>query len=161
MILSVTKMILIYLNYRLWSIKLKDIYGEVLDTLVLDRNLDVFDMYRLFLFLWMFELISELKILQKFNPKKWYSQHEFHNIVNKIQTQKGAIMIHDCIYQFLRLFYHSRFKPQQLEMTTTQFLVPVFDLVLVLPLIMRLFKDFSRFSNATKMKIQSKPEING
>ena len=69
-------------------------------------------------------------------------------------------MIHDCIYQFLRLFYHSRFKPQQLEMTTTQFLVPVFDLVLVLPLIMRLFKDFSRFSNATKMKIQSKPEIN-
>ena len=38
--------------------KLTDIYGEVLDTLVLDRNLDVFDMYRLFLFLWMFELIS-------------------------------------------------------------------------------------------------------
>ena len=70
-------------------------------------------------------------------------------------------MIHDCIYQFLRLFYHSRFKPQQLEMTTTQLLVPVFDLVLVLPLILRLFKDFSRFSNATKMKIQSKPEING
>ena len=51
MILSVTKMILIYLNYRLWSVKLKDIYGEVLDTLVFDRNLDVFDMYRLFLFL--------------------------------------------------------------------------------------------------------------
>ena len=70
-------------------------------------------------------------------------------------------MIHDCIYQFLRLFYHSRFKPQQLEMTTTQFLVPVFDLILALPLIMRLFKDFSRFSNATKLKIQSKPEING
>ena len=38
--------------------KLTDIYGEVLDTLVLDRNLDVFDMYRLLLFLWMFELIS-------------------------------------------------------------------------------------------------------
>ena len=70
-------------------------------------------------------------------------------------------MIHDCIYQFLRLFYHSRFKPQQLEMTTTQFVAPVLDLVLVIPLIMRLFQDFSRFSNATKMKIQSKPEING
>ena len=38
MILSVTKMILIYLNYRLWSVKLKVIYGKVLDTLVLDRN---------------------------------------------------------------------------------------------------------------------------
>ena len=70
-------------------------------------------------------------------------------------------MIHDCIYQFLRIFYHSRFKPQQLEMTTTQFLVPVFDLILSLPLVMRLFKDFSRFSKATKMKIKSKPEING
>ena len=60
MVLSVTKMILIYLNYRLWSAKLKDIYGEVLDTLVFDRNLDVFDMYRLFLFLWMFEFIFKL-----------------------------------------------------------------------------------------------------
>ena len=38
LVLSVTKMILIYLNYRLWSVKLKDIYGEVLDTLVLDRH---------------------------------------------------------------------------------------------------------------------------
>ena len=36
------------------------------------------------------------------------------------QTQKGAFMIHDCIYQFLRIFYHSRFKPQQLEMTGTR-----------------------------------------
>ena len=70
-------------------------------------------------------------------------------------------MIHDCIYQFLRIFYHSRFKPQQLEMTMTQFLAPILDLVLVLPLIMRLFKDFWRFSNATRMRVQSKPEING
>ena len=50
-------MILIYLIYRLWSVKLKDIYGEVLDTLVFDTNLDVFDMYRLYLFLWMFEFM--------------------------------------------------------------------------------------------------------
>ena len=146
-------MILIYLNYRLWSVKLKDIYGEVLDTLAFNSNLDVFDMYRLFLFLWMFEFI--------FWTRKFSYSYEFFNIRTKIQTKKGAIMIHDCIYQFLRLFYHSRFKPQQLEMTTTQFVAPVLDLVLVLPLILRLFKDFSRFSNATKMKIQSKPEING
>ena len=51
MILSVTKMILIYLNYRFWSVKLRDIYAEVLNTLVFDMNLDIFDMYRLFLFL--------------------------------------------------------------------------------------------------------------
>ena len=69
-------------------------------------------------------------------------------------------MIHDCIYQFLRIFYHSRFKPQQLEMTATQLTAPVLDLVLTLPLIMRLFQEFLRFSNATKMKVQSKPEIN-
>ena len=50
-ILSVIKMILIYLNYRFWSVKLRDIYAEVLDTLVFDMNLDIFDMYRLFLFL--------------------------------------------------------------------------------------------------------------
>ena len=94
MILSVTKMILIYLNYRFWSVKWRVVYGKALDTLVLDRNrdsliwsvwssdfeqhvdstdhnfmrllvsnklsdslnrnLDVFDMHRLFLFLWMF-----------------------------------------------------------------------------------------------------------
>ena len=68
-------------------------------------------------------------------------------------------MIHDCIYQFLRLFYHSRFKPQQLEMTVSQMSAPVLDLVLVLPLIFRLYKDLSRFSNETKLKVQSKPEI--
>ena len=69
-------------------------------------------------------------------------------------------MIHDCIYQFLRIFYHSRFKPQQLEMTATQLLAPALDLILTLPLVTRLFQEFSRFSNATKMKVQSKPEIN-
>ena len=69
-------------------------------------------------------------------------------------------MIHDCIYQFLRIFYHSRFKPKQLEMTATQLLAPVLDLVLTLPLVSRLFQEVLRFSNATKMRIQSKPEIN-
>ena len=40
MILSVTKMILIYLNYRFWSVKWRFVYGKALDTLVLDRNRD-------------------------------------------------------------------------------------------------------------------------
>ena len=68
-------------------------------------------------------------------------------------------MIHDCIYQFLRIFYHSRFKPQQLEMTVTQFIAPVLDLVLTIPPVVRLLQEFSRFSNATKLRVQSKPEI--
>ena len=38
LILSLSKMILIYLNYRLWSIKLKVIYAKVLDTLFLERD---------------------------------------------------------------------------------------------------------------------------
>ena len=173
MILSVTKMILIYLNYRLWSVKLKVIYENVLDTLVfvgdgktpylkskglvlrlelcvfLDRHHNVFDMYRLLLFLWMCEFV--LKYLDIFVAK---------NIGITIHTRKGAIMIHDCIYQFLRIFYHSRFKPQQLEMTATQLIAPVLDLVLTLPAVLRLFQEFSLFSNATKMRVQSKPEIN-
>ena len=40
LILSVSKMILIYINYRLWLIKLKVIYAKVLDTLCLERNRD-------------------------------------------------------------------------------------------------------------------------
>ena len=72
-------MILIYLNYRIWSIQLKVIYGHVLDTLAFDRNgkhidltktfdiesfhfspnrnHNLFDIYRLLLFLGMFELV--------------------------------------------------------------------------------------------------------
>ena len=45
-------------------------------------------------------------------------------------------------------------------MTATQLLAPVLDLVLTLPPIMRLFKEFSQFSKAAKMRVQIKPEIN-
>ena len=37
-ILSISKMILIYLNYKLWLVKWKVIYTKILDTVVLDRN---------------------------------------------------------------------------------------------------------------------------
>ena len=74
---------------------------------------------------------------------------------------KGAIMLHDCIYQFLRLFYHSRFKPIQLKMTWAQFATPVIDVVLVLPLILRLVQNISGLTNETKMRWQSKSGING
>ena len=77
-ILSATKMILIYFNYRIWSVQLKVIYGNVLDTLTFDRigkhrliiqiinwfrfcfpdrNHNVFDMHRLLRFLGMFEFM--------------------------------------------------------------------------------------------------------
>ena len=78
----------------------------------------------------------------------------------KILTYLGAIMLHDCIYQFLRLFYHSRFKPPQLDMTMSQLATPVIDLVLVLPLILRLVQNFWRLSNDTKMKRKSKTGTN-
>ena len=38
MILSVTRMLLIYLNYRVWFIKQKVIYENLLGTLVFDRD---------------------------------------------------------------------------------------------------------------------------
>ena len=94
---------------------------------------------------------------------RWKFRKFFETFINfriMIKTQKGAIIIHDCIYQFVRIFYHSRFKPLQLEMTATQLLAPILDLVLTLPLIIRLFNEFSRFSNETKMRYQTKPEIN-
>ena len=38
LMLSISKMVLVYLNYRLWSVKLKVIYAKVLDTYALERN---------------------------------------------------------------------------------------------------------------------------
>ena len=74
---------------------------------------------------------------------------------------KGAIMLHDCIYQFLRLFYHSRFKPTQLKMTWAQFATPVIDTVLVVPKILTLARNISGFTNEARMRLKSKPGING
>ena len=45
-------------------------------------------------------------------------------------------------------------------MTLTQLSAPVLDLVLILPLMATLGKDFLRFSNKTKISAQSKPDIN-
>ena len=71
----------------------------------------------------------------------------------------GAIMLHDCIYQFVRLFYHSRFKPPQLQMTWAQFGTPVIDVVLVVPKIFKLAQNISRFTNEARMRLKSKPGI--
>ena len=57
-------------------------------------------------------------------------------------------MMHDCIYQFLRIFYHSRFKPRQLELTPTQLSAPIFDLVLVHVMTLRCISH-ARYYDAT------------
>ena len=69
-------------------------------------------------------------------------------------------MLHDCIYQFLRLFYHSRFKPPQLKMTWSQIATPVIDVVLVVPLILRLLQNILGFTNEARMRLKSKSGIN-
>ena len=72
---------------------------------------------------------------------------------------KVAIMLHNCAYQFVRIFYHSRFKPPQLEMTLSQFALPLFDAILVLPLLRKLFQNMSGFTKKAKMKLKSKSEV--
>ena len=47
------------------------IFANFMNSMTIDLNQDVFDLFRLFMFL-------------------------------------AAIVIHDCVYQFVRLFYHSR-----------------------------------------------------
>ena len=70
-ILSVTRVILIILNLQFWDRQWKEIVANFMNSITIDLNQDVFDLFRLFMFL-------------------------------------AAIVIHDCIYQFVRLFYHSR-----------------------------------------------------
>ena len=40
-----------------------------------------------------------------------------------------AILVHDCAYKFMKIFFFSRYKPAGLEMTTAQLIGPVFDTV--------------------------------
>ena len=70
-ILSVTRVILIILNLQFWYRQWKEIVANFMNSITIDLNQDVFDLFRLFMFL-------------------------------------AAIVIHDCVYQFVRLFYHSR-----------------------------------------------------
>ena len=55
---------------------------------------------------------------------------------NSDQTLRGmsiilTILMHDCVYKFLKIFYFSRFKPAGLQMTTAQLLQPILDVLLV------------------------------
>ena len=45
--------------------------------------------------------------------------------VNKTLATILAILIHDCIHKFLKLFYFSRYKPPGLQMTPIQILIPL------------------------------------
>ena len=62
------------------------------------------------------------------------------------QTLRGlsiilTILMHDCIYKFLKIFYFSRFKPAGLQMTTAQLMQPVFDILLVVVSFMSIVKE--------------------
>ena len=72
--LSIARVILIVLNLQFWYRQWKEIVANFMNSIIIELNSDLFDLYRLFMFL-------------------------------------AAIVIHDCVYQFVRLFYHSRYKP--------------------------------------------------
>ena len=62
----------------------------------------------------------------------------------KLLLLTAGVVMHDVIYQFLRIFYHSRFKPDNLQMTLAQWAMPIVDLVfLVGPLLqIKRFRNF-------------------
>ena len=47
----------------------------------------------------------------------------------KLLMLTTGVVFHDAIYQFIRIFYHSRFKPDNLQMTLVQWAMPVVDLI--------------------------------
>ena len=47
----------------------------------------------------------------------------------KLLMLTTGVVFHDAIYQFLRIFYHSRFKPDNLQMTLAQWAMPIVDLI--------------------------------
>ena len=54
----------------------------------------------------------------------------------KLLMLTAGVVFHDAVYQFLRIFYHSRFKPDNLQMTLVQWSMPIVDLTfLVGPLL--------------------------
>ena len=86
----------------------------------------------------------------------------------KLLMLTTGVVFHDAIYQFLRIFYHSRFKPDNLQMTLAQWAMPIVDLVfLVGPLLqikrLRLIicqKSFFIVKNfSSKIKSEVLPEI--
>ena len=50
----------------------------------------------------------------------------------KLLLLTAGVVMHDVIYQFLRIFYHSRFKPDNLQMTLAQWAMPITDLIFML-----------------------------
>jgi len=64
----------------------------------------------------------------------------------KLLLLTAGVVMHDVIYQFLRIFYHSRFKPDNLQMTLTQWAMPIADLIFLLGQILHI----KRFKILTK-----------
>ena len=53
-----------------------------------------------------------------------------------------TIVLHDCIYKFLRIFWFSRYKPAGLQMTSVQLIGPVIDILVVLLSLLVILKEF-------------------
>ena len=47
----------------------------------------------------------------------------------KLLMLTAGVVFHDAVYQLLRIFYHSRFKPDNLQMTLAQWVMPIVDLI--------------------------------
>ena len=52
-----------------------------------------------------------------------------------------TIVLHDCIYKFLRIFWFSRYKPAGLQMTSVQLIGPIIDIVVVVLGLLVIFKE--------------------
>ena len=53
-----------------------------------------------------------------------------------------TIVLHDCIYKFLRIFWFSRYKPAGLQMTSVQLVGPIFDILVVFLSLLIIVKEF-------------------
>ena len=62
-----------------------------------------------------------------------FDQIHFRRVcIWKLLLLTAGVVMHDVIYQFLRIFYHSRFKPDNLQMTLSQWAMPIVDLIFLL-----------------------------
>ena len=57
----------------------------------------------------------------------------YHKITYwKLVSLSTGLLLHDLLYQLLRIFYISRFKPDNLQMTLSQWAMPIFDVVFLI-----------------------------
>lgn len=73
----------------------------------------------------------------------------------RLLTFTSAVILHDAIYQFLRIFYYSRFKPPSLSITPAQFAMPLIEVILVLGPILTIVTQFKAIISSERLKNSS------